>query len=102
MVSACSENGLAPPRLEEIGTRFRLTLFIEATGRPALDDTDQAILAELADEKGRSTSDTAKAIGLSTRATRTRLARLVDRGLVLEVGTSPQDPKRLYYRIEQE
>ena len=29
-----------------------------------------------------------------------RLARLVGRGLVLEIGTGPQDPKRRYFRVE--
>jgi len=36
----------------------------------------------------------AKAIGLTPRATRTRLARFVGRGLVREIGAGPQDPKR--------
>ncbi|WP_419940048.1 winged helix-turn-helix domain-containing protein [Candidatus Palauibacter sp.] len=42
--------------------------------------------------------EVAEAIGLSTRSTRTRLARLVERGLVREVGTGPNDPKRVYVR----
>jgi ATP-dependent DNA helicase RecG len=46
---------------------------------------------------GRLTSEIAKAIDLTPRATRTRLARLVGRGLVREVGTGPQDPKRRYF-----
>ena len=33
-------------------------------------------------------------------AARTRLASLVERGLVREIGSSPQDPKRRYYRAE--
>jgi DNA-binding Lrp family transcriptional regulator len=46
------------------------------------------------------TSEIAKGIRLTSRATRTRLARLVERGLVREVGTSPQDPKRRYFRAD--
>jgi len=44
---------------------------------------------------------TAAAIGLSPHATRTRLARLVGRGLVREIGTGPQDPRRRFFRAEQ-
>jgi ATP-dependent DNA helicase RecG len=44
---------------------------------------------------------TAAAIGLSPHATRTRLARLVGRGLVREIGTGPQDPRRRYFLAEQ-
>jgi ATP-dependent DNA helicase RecG len=96
MTAACIDVGLAPPVLEEIGTRFRVTLSTTRIGRPALDEKDQAILDALADEK-RLTSEISATIGLSTRATRTRLARLVERGLVRDVGSGPNDPKRRYY-----
>jgi ATP-dependent DNA helicase RecG len=97
MTSACRDAGLAPPTLEEIGTRFRVTLWLEPIGAPALDETEEAILGTLRDGTGRVTSEIAKVIGLTPRATRTRLLRLVERGLVREVGTSPQDPKRRYF-----
>jgi predicted HTH transcriptional regulator len=100
MTAACTEMGLAPPRLEEIATRFRVTIFTERVGPPALDKTDQAIVGALAGRKGLLTSEIAGMIGLTPRATRTRLARLVGSGLVREVGTGPQDPKRRYFRAE--
>jgi len=54
----------------------------------------------LAGRKGLLTSEIAGMIGLTPRATRTRLARLVGSGLIREVGTGPQDPKRRYFRAE--
>ena len=66
-----------------------------------LDETDQAIVASLAGGKGRLTSEIAGAIGLTPRATRTRLARMVGRGLVREIGTGPQDPKRRYFLADR-
>lgn len=98
MTAACRESGLGPPRFEEIATRFRVTIFTERVTRPALDETDRAILEALAGGEGLLTSQIATAIGLTSRATRTRLARLVGSGLLREVGTGPQDPKRRYYR----
>ncbi len=100
MTTACRDAGLAPPVFEEIATRFRVTLSAERVGPTVLDETDQAILEALAGGEGRLTSEVAKAIDLTPRATRTRLARLVGRGLVREVGTGPQDPKRRYFRAE--
>ena len=97
MMAACRDAGLADPRLEEIATRFRVTIFTERVTRPALDDTDQAIVDALSDGTGRLTSEIAAGIGLTRRATRTRLARLVGNGLLREVGTGPQDPKRRYF-----
>lgn len=100
MTAACRDAGLAAPVFEEIATRFRVTITTArvGAGRPALDETNQAILACLAGGKGLLTSEIAKAIALTPRATRTRLAGLVGRGIVREIGTGPQDPKRRYFR----
>lgn len=54
---------------EEIGNRFRVTLWLEQVGATALDKTEQAIPATLSDGTGRVTSEVAKAIGLTPRAT---------------------------------
>jgi len=97
MIAACRDMGLAAPVLEELGTRFRVTLRIEKTAAPVMDPTDRAILNALADGEGLSTREIAEVISLTPRATRTRLASLVERGLAREVGTSPQDPKRRYF-----
>lgn len=101
MSSACREAGLDAPVFEELATRFRVTIATARTGPPVLDETDQNIMASLAAETGRSTSEIADLIALSPRATRTRLARLVGRGLVREIGTGPQDPKRRYFLAER-
>jgi ATP-dependent DNA helicase RecG len=100
MISACQDSGLPTPTFEEIATRFRVTISTERTGRPALDGTDQAILHTLAGGEGLLTSEIAKAIRLTPRATRTRLGKLVARGLIREIGTGPQDPRRRYFRSD--
>ncbi len=100
MRAACQDAGLAPPLLEELGTRFRVTLFTERVNVPSLDPTDQTILDLLEVGEGLVTSEIARGIDLTPRATRTRLARLVGRGLVREIGSGPQDPRRQYFRAE--
>jgi ATP-dependent DNA helicase RecG len=97
MSAACRDAGLVDPRLEEIATRFRVTIFTAQVSRPVLDDTDQAIMEAVSDGDGKLTSEIAAVIELTPRATRTRLARLVGTGLVRELGTGPQDPKRRYF-----
>jgi len=100
MTAACRAAGLAAPVFEELATRFRVTIATTRVGPSVVDETDEAILETLGQGQGRATSEVAAAIGLSPRATRTRLARLVGRGLVREIGTGPQDPKRRYFRAE--
>lgn len=100
MTAACREAGLPEPEFEEIATRFRVTLWATPTDEPLVDERDRAILEALADDAtggaGLRSSDVAAVLGVSTRTARTRLARLVARGLVLELGSGPNDPKRRY------
>ena len=103
MTAACRERGLDAPRLEEIGTHFRVTLSAIPQRVSAKDKRDEVILTALAAnlESGLSTSEIAKQIKLSPRAARTRLAALVERGLVAEIGSGPQDPHRRYYLVSE-
>lgn len=100
MIAACRDAGLEPPLFEEIGARFRVTLHTAQVQTATLDETDRAIVNLLRAPTGLPTREIADAIGLTRRATRTRLAALVAKGLVREIGTSPQDPKRRYYSTE--
>ncbi len=103
MTAACRDRGLDAPKLEEIGTHFRVTLSATPRRASAKDARDEAILAALSSsvEAGLSTSEIAKQIKLSPRASRTRLAALVERGLIAEIGSGPQDPHRRYYLVSE-
>jgi predicted HTH transcriptional regulator len=96
MTAACQEAGLETPRLEEIGTHFRVTISSARVRQPHTDETDRRILTLFGDGVARSTAAVAKHIGLSQRATLTRLKSLASRGLLVEIGTGPHDPKRQY------
>lgn len=98
MIAACREAGLPAPVWEEIGFRLRVTLRTEKVAPAIVDGRDSTILSLLESGESYGTREIADAIGLSTRSTRTRLARLVERGFVREVGTSPNDPGRTYAR----
>jgi len=100
MTAACHEAGLGDPLLEEIGTHFRVTLFSQRRKGPTLDEIDQTILGALGKSHGLSTHEIAARIRRSARTTRTKLLALVERGLVVEVGTGPQDPRRRYFLAE--
>jgi predicted HTH transcriptional regulator len=101
ITAACRAAGLAEPGLEEIGLRFRLTLPTTPVAAPELDPLDQVIVDLLSDGAGRTTAVIARHIDRTPRATRTRLAALVERSLVREVGTGPRDPHRRYHLIKR-
>ncbi len=96
MTSACNDAGLTPPTFAEIGTHFRATIFMTKARAALADEKDRQILDMLRDGKSRGTSAIARQLGLSERATLSRLKRLMSRGLVVTIGTGPNDPKREY------
>ena len=101
MRAACQEAGLPEPLLEEIGTSFRVTLFSARERDPhPVDPLDEQALDALRRADGLGTSDVAEVIGRTPRATRSRLQRLVEAGLVVEIGSGPNDPQRRYYIAE--
>jgi predicted HTH transcriptional regulator len=96
MTAACQEAGLKAPRLEEIGMHFRATISSVRVRQPHTDETDRRILALFGDGVARSTAAVAKHARLSQRATLTRLKAMTSRGILVEIGTGPHDPKRQY------
>lgn len=102
MREACAAAGAAPPLLEEVGTHFRVTLFSARDGGPRpMDALDSATLEALRSAEGLTTSELAAEIGRTPRATRNRLRRLVELGLVVELGSGPNDPHRRYFVAEE-
>ena len=96
IVGECRDAGLDPPQFEEIGTHFRVTISALPRRPATLDPLDEKILDTIREKGPLGTAELASAIDRTTRATRTRLRDLVDRGLLAELGTGPQDPRRTY------
>jgi len=101
MISTCNDAGLPPPVWEEVGTRLRVTFGLDRKVKAKVDEKDQSILIALEQSEGLTTREIASVIDLSTRATRTRLSKLIDRGIVREIGTGPTDPKRRYFSVRR-
>ena len=96
MIAACEEQGLHPPRFEEIGTSFRVTLFGQRIKARKVPDWHNLLIDYLV-ERGEITTKQAAGIWqTSDRTARTRLRKLVEDGVLAEVGTSPKDPKKIY------
>ena len=100
MVDSCREHGLPPPEFEEVATHFRVTFRLQPAARPEFDAMTRTILDAIRKANGLSTKGVAEAVGISPRAARTRLKALVDRELIVEVGSSPTDPKRIYMSVD--
>lgn len=100
IIAACQKAGLREPLFEEVGFNFRVTLYSTVKQSPQTDEIDRKILGYLQEKGGLSTKMISRFISLSPRATRSRMIALADKGLVVEVGSSPKDPQKKYYISE--
>ncbi len=96
MSQACKEAGLGEPIFEEIGARIRVTLYKKKVQALNIDDVDRTILEFIHKNRSVSTHEVVSLVGLSRRTAITRLARLVDNGLLIEIALSLNDPKKRY------
>ena len=96
MMSSCRNAGLFSPRFEEIGSRIRVTFYRTKQSAPRQDAIDQKILEFIKEKGSASTQEIVEVIGLSRRATITRLAKLVEGTLLKEIALNPKDPKKRY------
>jgi predicted HTH transcriptional regulator len=96
MKAACREAGLPEPEFAEVGSGFRVTFLRERRAEPGVDELNSKILSLLRQKPDLAPSTIAKQIGRTARATRDRLARLAQLGLVVAVGSGPRDPRRVY------
>ena len=100
MVDTCRVHGLPPPEFEEVATHFRVTFRLQPAAKPEPDGTTRTVLDAIRKGNGLSTKDVAEVAGISPRSARTRLKALVERKLIVEVGTSPTDPRRVYMPVD--
>lgn len=96
MLAVCAEAGLRPPRFEEIGTNFRVTLYGSRVAIPVRPDWHNKLLDHLTRKGQISTQEAARLWKTSDRTARTRLRKLVIDGILAEMGTGPKDPYRVY------
>lgn len=97
IIENCKNAGFAEPIFEEIGTHFRVAIFTKRKTKSNLDETEQKILELLKKSDGCSTEGIAKSINLSNRATRNRMLTLIEKGAVIEIGLSKNDPHKKYF-----
>lgn len=97
MFTVCRAAGLPEPDLEEIGSGFRVTFKLQRIARPQRDNLDKMIIEYLRATPGASTSRIAARIKRSSRATQSRLKRLVELGHIIALGSSAKDPHKGYH-----
>ncbi|MDP2218065.1 MAG: ATP-binding protein [Methanolobus sp.] len=96
IIEECDAAHLLPPRFEEIGTAFRVTLYAGKKIDLKLDKWEVQLIEYLKLKNEILTKEAADLWEVSERTARSRLLKMIDKGLITEVKTSPTDPKKVY------
>ncbi len=96
MINECLSAGIGAPTFEEIGPRIRITFYRAKVSNATFDDIDQKIITLLVFCGPLSTHQITNCIGRGKRSTINKIAKLVDQGQLIEIATSPNDPKKKY------
>ena len=96
IMETCKRQGLKTPLIEELNNQFRLTLYSEKIPEMITVPWEEQLLAYLRKESAISAQSAIKLWKVSARTTRTRLRQLQERGVIVRIGTSENDPSASY------
>jgi ATP-dependent DNA helicase RecG len=97
MTDLCVNAGLPRPAIEERPGRVRVTFRMGQTTAVVLKPREEQALAAISETLGTSATELAAILGVTDRTARTVLAGMVAKGVVVVVGSSPNDPHRRFY-----
>ena len=92
----CHKKGLKPPIFEEEGNHFRSIIFSQKLEKASLTKHELELVDYLKKHKTIQTQQAAKIWKLSERATRTRLNKMIQEGLIVRIATSEKDPQAVF------
>lgn len=84
------------PVFQELNTHFRVTLYSVDTVAIALQSWETMLIEELKEKQQLGTTEVAKFWGVTTRTARTRLKKMIDKGIIVRIGTSAKDPYAIF------
>lgn len=100
MTNLCVEAGLPRPVIEERPGRVRVTFRMDRTTEALLKPREQQALSAIDATHGISANELATALAVTARTARSTLAAMLAKGVVIVVGSSPNDPHRRFYRTD--
>lgn len=92
IIETCLQRGLKPPKFEELGNQFRLTIYNSPIEIPFLEPWKKKLLDHLLSSKEINTKQAAALWEVTTRTASARLKQLLGLGLVSKIATSAKDP----------
>lgn len=99
IIQACAKAGLVPPKFEELGMQFRVTVYSTKIKQTKQTHWQKNIIETIDKVHEVSTNEAAQIWHIDTRSARRRLKKLLDEGIIERVGTSKTDPNGKYIKV---
>lgn len=96
MIDTCKNQGLTPPKFEEMDNFFRVTIYNSITQTSTLIQWEKVVIEYIEQHGEISAKQTQKLWDVTPRTTSTRLKKMCDRGLLSEISTGPYDPHKSF------
>lgn len=96
MAAICLKQGIAAPKIEEIGNFFRVTLYHGASTHAGTEDWHFPIVSYLKKNKKLSAKKAQELWDVTARTTSSRLKKMCNAGILVEISTGPFDPKKTF------
>lgn len=96
MLESCEQQNIPLPKFEELDNFFRITLYPQSTKNIPLASWQEPIFLYLK-KHGKINAKAAQTIWKVTRrTTSTRIKKMCQEGLLVEISTSPKDPQKVF------
>lgn len=96
MISICEKQGISPPKFEELGNFFRTTLYQGMNTFVVIEEWQKQIIAYLKAHKEILPKKAQELWGVTSRTTSSRLKKMCEQGMLVEISTGPFDPKKKF------
>jgi ATP-dependent DNA helicase RecG len=96
IVEICKKMGLQNPLFEEENNQFRITLFSLKKTKISMNTWERKLINYLQVNESIKTQEAAKLWKISDRATRTRLKKMIENGVIMRISTSEKDPHAVF------
>jgi ATP-dependent DNA helicase RecG len=100
MIHACRQLDIAPPKFEELGQFFRVTLFPRSKSITPAPHWYATVIKHLKKEGNISAKTAQELWKVSRRAATSRLKGMCDEGMIVEMSTGPRDPHKVFILSE--
>jgi ATP-dependent DNA helicase RecG len=99
MIMTCKEQGISPPIFEELDHFFRITLFHNRKGRYSGEMWESSLIEYLRSNQTITAKQAKIVWEVTARTASSRLKKMCEKGLIVEIATGPFDPQKKFSLI---